>query len=206
MQLLWIILRYLFPRDPLRQGAEVLRHRMEQLEHIANDAAQLGQLLIDPALRRHLEFILLDAEDCLRLWIAMRGCQIAKVRPRAPRRRATPHVTHARSLPELLLRIATFAAMVRDREKLAQSHAAKLKQLREADPLAAHGSPNAGNGAARYAAAHHKAVGVAQSRSGLMVSSGAVRSTSPRPSNHEAVLTALAAMRGPPHSIAAATP
>jgi hypothetical protein len=199
MQLIWIILRSLFPRDPLRQGAEVLRQRVAQLAHVAQDPATLRQLFFDPALRLQLELLILDVEDCLRLWIAMRGCQIAKVRPKSPRRRCTPHLTHARDLRDLITRIHALAAMFARREKLARAHAAKLKHLRDANPLglATHGS----TGAAPCAAAHHEAVDAA---AGLMVSS----TRSVRPSNHEAVLTALTSSltRGSPHSIAGATP
>jgi hypothetical protein len=135
MQLIWIILRSLFPRDPLRQGAEVLRQRVAQLAHIAQDPATLRQLFFDPALRLQLELLILDVEDCLRLWIAMRGCQIAKVRPKSPRRRCTPHLTHARDARDLITRIVALAAMFAKREKLARAHASKLKQLRDAHPL-----------------------------------------------------------------------
>jgi hypothetical protein len=194
MEWLWIILRYLFPRDHIRQGAEALRHRVAQLVHIAQDEAQLAQLLIDPALRLQLEFMILDAEDCLRLWIAMRGCQIAKQRPNKPHMRAAPHLTHAKDLPDLLARIAALAAACAAMEQRAQAHAARLSQMREADPLGA---------IVPCAAAHHEAVGVAPSH---MVSSNGMRRMALRPSNHEAVLTALATLRGPPHSIAGATP
>jgi hypothetical protein len=183
MQLIWIILRSLFPRDPLRQGAEVLRQRVAQLAHIAQDPDTLRQLFLDPALRLQLELLILDVEDCLRLWIAMRGCQIARVRPKSPRRRCTPHLTHARDARDLITRIVALAAMFHKREKLARAHARKLKQLRDANPL--------GVAASQYPA-------------GLMVSS----TRSVRPSNHEAVLTALASSptRASPHSIAGATP
>ena len=204
MEWLWIFLRYLFPRDHIRQGAEALRHRVAQLIHIAKDEAQLAQLLIDPALRRHLEFMILDAEDCLRLWIAMRGCQIARIRPGMPHERATPYLTRAKDLPELLARIYELLEACEKMEQRAQAHAGRLKRLRDANPLAAHGSPDTWNGAWLRHAAHHEAVGVAgflNPQSGLMVSSKAMRSMALRPSNHEAVLTP-----GPPHSIAGANP
>jgi hypothetical protein len=201
MEWLWIILRYLFPRDHIRQGAEAMRHRVAQLLHIAKDEAQLAQLLIDPALRLQLEFMILDAEDCLRLWIAMRGCQIAKQRPNKPHRRAAPNLTHAKDLPDLLARIEALAAACAAMEQRALAHAARLTQMREADPLGlvAHGS----TGAAHRAAAHHEAVSVSNSALGLMVSSNGMLRMALRPSNHEAV---LAATRAPPHSIAGATP
>ncbi len=201
MSWLWIILRYLFPGDPIRQVAEGLRHRALQLVHVSQDEATLAELLINPALRLHLEQLILDAEDSLRLWIAMRGCQIARIRPGLPHKRSTPRLTHAKSLPELLARIAALVIACTEMEARAQAHAEKLKRLRDADPLAAYTSPAAhgSTDAARCAAAHHEAAGVAQSLSGLMAL---------RPSNDRAALTALAASltRGPPHSIAGANP
>ncbi len=203
MSWLWLILRAFFPGDPLRQVAEGLRHRALQLVHAAKDEATLAELLINPALRLHLELLILDAEDSLRLWIGMRGCQIARIRPGLPHRRATPRLTRAKSLPELVGRIASLVIACTEMEERAQAHADRLKRLRDADPLGlgAHGSTDA----ARCAAAHHEAVGVSSFQSGLMVSSKAMRSMALRPSNHEAVLTA-APTHGPPHSIAGATP
>ncbi len=208
MSWLWIILRYLFPGDPIRQVAEGLRHRALQLVHVSQDEATLAELLINPALRLHLEQLILDAEDSLRLWIAMRACQIARIRPGLPHGRATPRLTRAKSLPELVGRIAELVIACTEMEARAQAHADKLKRLRDADPLAAHGSPDTANGAALRAAAHHEAVGVSSFQSGLMVSSKAMPGMALRPSNHEAVLTALAAAltRGPPHSIEGANP
>jgi hypothetical protein len=210
MTWLWILLRCLFPADPIRQTAEAMRHRVAQLIHISQDKTQLAELLVTPALRLHLEQLILDAEDCLRLWIAMRGHQIARIRPRLPRDRATPNLTHAKDLFHLLARIAALADDCDHMEQRAQAHADRLTRLRDADPLAAHGSPDTWNGAWLRHAAHHEALGVAgffKAQSGLMVSSKAMRSMALRPSSHEAVLTALAApTRAPPHSIAGANP
>jgi hypothetical protein len=208
MTWLWIILRYLFPADPIRQGAEAIRYRVAELIHIAQDEAMLAELLASPALRLFLERVILDAEDTLRLWITMRACQIARIRLGAPWSAVTPHLTRAKDLPELLARIAALVAERDAMEKRAQSHAEKLKRMRDADPPAAHGSTDAW---LRHAA-HHEAVGVAKVLSGIMVSSGAMPRMAARPSNHEAVLTALSAAlsaalsQGPPHSIAGANP
>ncbi len=204
MSWLWLILRALFPGDPLRQVAEGLRHRVLQLVHVSQDEATLAELLVNPALRLQLELLILDAEDSLRLWIAMRGCQIARIRPGLPHKRSTPHLTHAKSLPELVGRIAALVIACTEMEDRAQAHADRLKQLRNADPLGAHGSTDAW---LRHAA-HHEAVGVSSFQSGLMVSSKAMHRMALHPSNHEAVLTALAAAptHGPPHSIAGAAP
>jgi hypothetical protein len=179
MDWLWIILRALFPRDPIRQGAEAIRQRVVQLMNIANADNWLQELLTDPAIRLQIELIILDAEDTLRLWIAMRGCQIAGVRLGVPHERAIPNLTRAKDLPELLARIYELLEACEKMEQRAQAHADRLKRLRDADPLAAHGSPDTWNGAwLRHAA------------------------------QHEAVPTSLAStlVRGPPHSIAGANP
>jgi hypothetical protein len=196
MQLIWIILRSLFPRDPLRQGAEVLRQRVAQLAHVAQDPATLRQLFFDPALRLQLELLILDVEDCLRLWIAMRGCKIARVRPKSPRRRCTPHLTHARDLRDLIARIHALAAMFARREKLARAHAAKLKQLRDANPLGVRepvvsSLAEGGGGGSRALARETACRAEAQRRR-----EGAARS---------AALTSRPT-RGSSHSIAGATP
>ena len=206
MEWLWIILRALFPRDPIRQGAEALRQRVVQLMDIANDDNWLQELLSDPAFRLQIELIILDAEDTLRLWIAMRGCQIAGIRLGVAHQRAIPNLSRAKDLPELLARIYELLEACEKMEQRAQAHADRLKRLRDANPLAAHGSPDTWNAAARCAAAHHEAICVAQSLSGLMVNSGAMLRMAARLSNHEAVLTALASTRGPPHPIAGANP
>ena len=193
MAWLWILLRCLFPADPIRQTAEAMRHRVKQLIHISQDKAQLAELLVNPA------------KDCLRLWIAMRGHQIARIRPKLPRDRATSNLTRAKDLVHLLARIAALAHDCDHMEQRAQSHAQKLKRLREADPLGSHGSPGDLNDAAPSAAAHHELVGVGTSSNSsiaLILSSAC----SARPSKDERVLTTRASMRGPPHSIAGANP
>ena len=203
MTWLWIILRCLFPGDPIRQTAEAMRHRVIQLVDTVSDGNWLPQLQADPAFRLYLEFLILDAEDCLRLWISRRGCQIARIRRRTPWVRCDPHLVHAKDLPELIARIRALAATCEHMEDLAQAHAAKLTRLRDADPLAAHGSPDAMNGAARCAAAHHELVDVShKSNKALILSS----TRSVRPSKDERVLTALATTKAQPHSIAATHP
>ena len=199
MEWLWIILRYLFPGDPIRQGAEAMRNRVSQLVHVMDDQDTLALLLVDPALRLQLEFLILDAEDCLRLWISMRGCQIARIRPKMPWTRATPHLTHPKDLPELIARISALVAKCDTMEQRAQRHAARLKQMRDADPLAAHGSTDA----ARCAAAHHELARVSnKSKIALILSSA----RSARPSKDERVLDPRATTRAPPHSNEGKTP
>ncbi len=201
MEWLWIILRSLFPRDPIRQGAEAMRHRVSQLVHVIDDLDTLALLQVDAALRLQLELLILDAEDCLRLWISMRGCQIARIRPKVPWSRATPHLTHPKDLPELIARISALVAKCDSMEQRAQRHAARLKQMRDADPLAAHGSPNNLNAAARCAAAHHAASESLKSKAGLIL-----RDREAIVSKDEAMLTTRTPKRAPPHSNAGRTP
>lgn len=206
MEWLWIILRSLFPRDPIRQGAEAMRHRVRQLVHVMNDLDTLALLQVDPALRLQLEVLILDAEDCLRLWISMRGCQIARIRPTLPWSRAAPHLTHPKDLPALIARISALVAECNEMEERAQAHAEKLKQMRDAAPFAAQGSTKA----ARRAASHHEASKSLTSNTGLIPRDREAivptrRAEAQRRREEEAALTA-ASKRAPPHSNAGETP
>ena len=197
MEWLWIILRYLFPLDPVRQCIEALCDRVTaMLTLILNDDA-LDDLAADPEARIALETALIDYEATLRLTISARAHQIAKLRF-IPVKKSFHRPTRARSLVDLVKRIQILAKDCADIERLAQLQAIRLKRERDADPLglAAHGSTDA----AQRAAAHHEAVGVASistsAKSGLILSS----TRSVRLSKDEAVLTAYATAqsRAPP--------
>jgi hypothetical protein len=196
MKLLWIILRALFPNDPVQQCIEAARQRIALMVSKVFSPESLFRLAQDPRARLHIEALVIDYESALHFAIGARACQIAKMRFRQqPRTFFRP--TRALSVERLLARIRALATMVNSIERLAQARAARLIRERDADPLslAAHSSPNAWNGAWLRHAAHHEAVGVAQCLVGLMVSS----TRSVRLSNHEAVLTARdTSPRGPP--------
>ena len=194
MEWLWIILRYLFPTDPVRQCIAALCDRVAVMLNIVLDDDALDELASDPEARIALEAALIDYEATLRLTISARAHQIAKQRF-IPGKKAFHRPTRARSLVDLVKRIQILAKDCADIERLAQHQAVRLKREREADPLklAAHGSTDA----ALRAAAHHEAVGVAElikAHSGLILSSA----RSARPSKDEAVLIAASTARAPP--------
>ena len=197
MEWLWIILRYLFPLDPVRQCIEALRERILVLVNHTYSDEGLDLLASEPDARLHLEAILIDYESTLRMTITARACQIAGRRFKSrPQAFYTP--TRAKPLEDLLTRINTLVALANDIERLAQREAVRLQRERDADPLglAAHGSTDA----ALRAAAHHEAPGVSRFErggpQGLILSSA----RSARPSKDEAVLTAVsnAKSRAPP--------
>jgi hypothetical protein len=202
MSWLWIILRALFPRDPIRQGAEAIRQRVVQLVGIVNDDTWLQELLSDPAIRLQIELIILDAEDTLRLWIAMRGCQIAGIRLGVPHECAIPNLTRAKDLPELLARIYELLEACEKMEQRAQAHAERLKRLRDLDPL----DIRTACGPLRHDASH-RATSPAFGEGGLSstgkAGGGGMRSMTEGgwPRSADAAPT-----RAPPYSIAGATP
>ena len=194
MQWLWLLLAYLFPRDPVRQVVEAARQVVANLAEGMQHPETLAALAEDAAYRAYVEAIAKDYEATVHLAIAERACEIAGIRFRPVER---PFHTPARpqSLAHLIRRIHALVALCDDIERLAQLRAIQLRRERDADPLglAAHGSTDA----ALRAAAHHELVGVAgilKSQIALMVSSAAMAA---RPSNHERVLTAVPA-RAPP--------
>lgn len=197
MDWLWIILRYLFPLDPVRQCIAALCDRVTAMVQLILDDDALDELASNPDARIALEAALIDYEATLRLTIAARAHQIAKLRF-IPGKKSFHRPARARSLVDLVKRIRSLAMDCADIERLAQLQAIRLKREREADPLglAAHGSTDAW---LRHAA-HHEAVGVASiytsAKSGLILSS----TRSVRPSKDEAVLTTAsnAHARAPP--------
>jgi hypothetical protein len=203
MTWLWIILRYLFPGDPIRQGAEAIRQRVVQLVGIVNDDTWLQELLSDPAIRLQIELIILDAEDTLRLWIAMRGCQIAGIRLGVPHECAIPNLTRAKDLPELLARIYELLEACEKMEQRAQAHADRLKRLRDANPL---GAIRTSCGPLRHAS-HATSPGFAGGGQSSLGKAGGGGSRALARETEGAARSADAApTRAPPHSIAGANP
>ncbi len=207
MDWLWIILRYLFPLDPVRQCIAALCDRVTAMVQLILDDDALDELASNPDARIALEAALIDYEATLRLTIAARAHQIAKLRF-VPGKKSFHRPARARSLVDLVKRIQILAKDCTDIERLAQRQAIRLKRERDADPLglAAHGSTDA----ALRAAAHHEAVGVASiytsAKSGLILSSARTarpstcRAEAQRRREDEAVLTArpTAQSRAPP--------
>jgi len=160
MDWLWIILRYLFPLDPVRQCIAALCDRVTAMVQLILDDDALDELASNPDARIALEAALIDYEATLRLTIAARAHQIAKL-SFIPGRKSFHRPARARSLVDLVKRIQILAKDCAGIERLAQLQAVRLKREREADPLglAAHGSTDA----ALRAAAHHEAVGALSS-------------------------------------------
>ena len=108
MEWLWIILRYLFPLDPVRQCIEALRDRTAAMVALVFNDEALDDLASDPLARIDIEAVLIDYESTLRLTIAGRAHQIAGLRFR-PGKRTFQRPTHAQSLVDLIRRIQIFA-------------------------------------------------------------------------------------------------
>lgn len=169
MDWLWIILRYLFPLDPVRQCIAALCDRVTAMVQLILDDDALDELARNPDARIALEAALIDYEATLRLTIAARAHQIAKLRF-IPGKKSFHRPTRARSLVDLVKRIQILAKDCAGIEHLAQLQAIRLKRAHDADPLglAAHGSTDA----ALRAAAHHEAVDVALTSSSTAAGGG----------------------------------
>jgi len=134
MQLLWIILRALFPNDPVQQCIGAARHRIALMASEVFSPQSLFLLEHDPRARLHIEALIIDYEAALHMAIGARACQIAKMRFRF-RARAYYRPTRALSVEALLARIRALVTMANNIERLAQIRAERLKRERDADPL-----------------------------------------------------------------------
>jgi hypothetical protein len=194
MQLIWIILRALFPTDPVQQCIGAARHRIALMASEVFSPQSLFLLEHDPQARLYIEALIIDYEAALHMAIGARACQIARLRFRyLPKTFYRP--TRALNTAALLKRIRALVTMCNNIERLALIRAERLKREHDADPLglAAHGS----TGAWLCHAAHQEAVGVAIAREALILSSA----RSARPSKDEGGLTARTSARGPPPTI-----
>lgn len=190
MRLLWIILRWLYPNDPVRQCMEAARDRIALMVAEVFNERTLAALASDPRHRMHLEALILDHEAALHCVIGARACQIARLRFIASARRFyTP--TRAKPLAVLLGRIGDLAKMCGNLERLAQLRAKQLLREREAGLSAAARD-------AHGAAALHELVAVSRmskNQTALMSRSSTCRAEAQRRREDERV---PAPARGPP--------
>jgi hypothetical protein len=134
MQLLWIILRWLYPTDPVQQCIEAAKHRIALMASEVFSPQSLFLLEHDPQARLYIEALIIDYEAALHMAIGARACQIAKMRFRMHKRTSyTP--TRALNVAALLARVRALVAMVNNIERLAQIRAERLKRERDANPL-----------------------------------------------------------------------
>ena len=146
MQWPWLLLAYLFPRDPVRQVVEAARQVVANLAEGMRNPETLAALAEDDAYRAYVEAIAKDYEATVHLAIAERACEIAGIRFR-PAARPFHTPSRPQSLAHLIRRIHALVALCDDIERLAHLRAIQLRRERDADPicgLAAHGSPRGG--------------------------------------------------------------
>jgi hypothetical protein len=134
MQLLWIILRALFPADPVQQCIGAARHRIALMVSEVFSPQTLFLLEHDPQARLYIEALIIDYEAGLHMAVGARACQIAKMRFRF-RPKAFYRPTRALSVAALLARIRALVTMCNNIERLAHIRAERLKRERDADPL-----------------------------------------------------------------------
>jgi hypothetical protein len=134
MQLLWIILRALFPTDPVQQCIGAARHRIALMASQVFTPQSLFLLEHDPQARLYIEALVIDYESALHMAIGARACQIARLRFRFhPKTFYRP--TRALNVAALLKRIRALVTMCNNIERLAQIRAERLKREYDADAL-----------------------------------------------------------------------
>jgi hypothetical protein len=142
MQLLWIILRALFPTDPVQQCIGAARHRIALMASQVFTPQSLFLLEHDPQARLYIEALIIDYEAALHMAIGARACQIARLRFRyLPKTFYRP--TRALNVAALLKRIRALVTMCNSIERLAQIRAERLKREHDADPLSLRATPPA---------------------------------------------------------------
>jgi len=135
IELFLILLRLLFPRDPVAAMTEAMRFFLGSLLARLEDAETLLQLQNDPRERASLEAAIASAEDGINLIIHHRARQILGLRlTHIPAN--TEHPPHcARPLHEVLARFERAVSLYENIERLAQRRAQRMKREMADNPL-----------------------------------------------------------------------
>jgi len=135
VDLFLVLLRILFPLNPVRRLWEVTRDYLSELMDRLEDPDGFADLVHDPHACADLEAHIAVAEQGIHLLIHERARQILglpfEYTPRSPvypRHRAKP-------LRQVIARFSRAAALFQDIERLAQRRAARMRHEMEQNPL-----------------------------------------------------------------------
>lgn len=132
--LFFVLLRILFPLDPVARLREVTRDYLGELIGYLEDPLGLEELQTDPFARASLEAEIAVAEHGVQLLIHERARQIAGQPFVFTSRMQMPALRRARSLREILARLSRLVALFDRLESLAARRAERMQEEATANP------------------------------------------------------------------------
>ncbi len=157
-QMLLILLRILFPLDPVARTRELMRSWLGMVMSWVADPEELEAYAYWSEDRAKLESCICFLEYAMQVLIHDRACQMLGQRYVHVPLQDKPHIRHPKSLNQLLKRLAQLARDFHNLDALASRRANRMRRDRDSAPLrldATHRSPSpgfAGGGPATHTA------------------------------------------------------
>ena len=126
-ELFLVLLRILFPLDPVARLREVTRDYLSEIMGWLDDPLDVAEIARRPDWLEILEAHIIVAENGVELLITERARQIAGLPFIYTRRMAPPHLRKVKSLSRLLNRITHLARLFHNLERLAARRADRLR-------------------------------------------------------------------------------
>ncbi len=134
-QMFLILLRILFPLDPVARAQELMRSWLRQVMDAVTDPEEIESFAYWPEDRLMLERAICVLEYAMRMLIHARARQMLGLRYVYVPLQPAPDIRKAKSLGQLLKRITQLARDFHNLDKLAARRAKRMKCERDNDPL-----------------------------------------------------------------------
>ncbi len=130
-----VLLRILFPLDPVAQLREVTRYFISGIIDMLANPAWIEEFAIYPDARAMLEGMIASAEEGIKLLIHERACQILGLPYHYTRRPQEHPPRRARAMSDITARLTRVLALQDRLEPLAQRRAMRMRRELEQNPL-----------------------------------------------------------------------
>jgi len=155
-QMLLILLRILFPLDPVARTRELMRNWLGMVMSWVADPEELEAYAYWSEDRAKLESCICFLEYAMQVLLHDRSQQILGLRYVHIPLQDKPHIRHPKSLNQLLKRLAQLARDFHTLDMLASRRADRMRRDRDSDPLRLAATPQSTSPALRAVEANHR--------------------------------------------------
>jgi hypothetical protein len=155
-QMLLILLRILFPLDPVARTRELMRSWLGMVMSWVADPEELEAYAYWTEDRARLESCICFLEYAMQVLIHDRSQQMLGQRYVHVPLQDKPHIRHPKSLNQLLKRLAQLARDFHNLDTLAARRADRMRRERDSDPLRLAATPQSTSPSLRLVEANHQ--------------------------------------------------
>jgi hypothetical protein len=155
-QMLLILLRILFPLDPVARTRELMRNWLGMVMSWVADPEELEAYAYWSEDRARLESCICFLEYAMQVLLHDRASQMLGQRYVHIPLQDKPHIRHPKSLNQLLKRLGQLARNFHNLDALAARRADRMRRDRDSDPLRLAATPQSTSPALRAVEANHR--------------------------------------------------